>query len=165
MKILHIAFSINPAYGGIPQYVLSLVKKQNDHGMDAHLCTTTSNLNNTYLIQNSLFIKKKLNVFKTNFPKILGFSYSFKKFIDKNIIKYDLIHIHGLYRFPVSYAAFVARKKKISYIITPHGSLDPYLYRRSAYSLILKRLWEFFFDFPNIRNSSGIHCTSNLEKK
>ena len=46
----------------------------------------------------------------------------------------------------------------------PHGSLDPYLYRRSAYSLILKRLWEFFFDFPNIRNTSGIHCGSNLEK-
>lgn len=68
MKILHVAFSINPAYGGIPQYVLSLVKKQNEHGIVAHLCSTTSNLNNTYLKKNFYIYLKKIYL-------ILVFSY------------------------------------------------------------------------------------------
>ena len=165
MRILHIISSINLKYGGPSRFVLDLVVKQNKMFQDSSICTTFEGQDNGKLTQKNSFLKKKIIGFKTNIFHSIRYSQGFKNFIDHHIEQYDIIHIHGLYRFPVTYAAFVARKKKIPYIITPHGSLDPYLYRRSAYSLILKRLWEYFFDFPNIKNATAIHCTSNLEKK
>ena len=165
MKILHVINSIDSIYGGPSKYILDLVSSQNNMGVNGYICTTHERNYKIKISSNYKFIKDKIFSFRVNLLKSLRFSSGFKKFIDNNIRTYDIIHIHGLYRFPTSYAAYKARALKLPYVIRPHGSLDPYLYKRSAYSLILKRLWEYFFDFPNIRNSCAIHCTSNLEKK
>ena len=162
MKVLHVISSIDLKYGGSPRFVLDLVTKQNKMFQDSSICTTSEPQDNGKRLQKNSFLKKKIISFKTNIFHTIRYSQGFKNFIDHHIEQYDIIHIHGLYRFPTTYAAYKARKLKIPYIITPHGSLDPYLYRRSAKSLILKRLWEFFFDVPNIRNASAIHCISNL---
>jgi glycosyltransferase involved in cell wall biosynthesis len=164
MKILHVISSIDSIYGGPSKYILDLVSSQNNMGVNGYICTTHEKNYKIKISSNYKFIKDKIFSFRVNLLKSLRFSSGFKKFIDNNIHTYDIIHIHGLYRFPTSYAAYKARALKLPYVIRPHGSLDPYLYKRSAYSLNLKKLWEFFVDFPNIRNASGIHCTSNLEK-
>ncbi len=51
----------------------------------------------------------------------------------------------------------------VPYLIRPHGSLNPLLYKQSHYSLALKRLYERLFEFPNLNNASAIHYTSNAE--
>jgi len=164
MKILHVISSLDFKYGGPPRYVLDLVSSQNKKGVNAYICTTNEKNNQIKLFSNYKFIKNKIFSFRENLLESIKFSSAFRKFIDNNIKNFDIIHIHGLYRFPCTYAAFKARKFKIPYIIRPHGSLDPYLYKQSSKSLILKRLWEYLFDFQNIRYAEGIHCTSNLEK-
>ena len=165
MRILHVISSIDFKYGGPSRFVLDLVLAQNKKGIEANICTVYQNDKEKKISSKYKFIKNKIFNFKVILLKQISFSLLFKKFIDNKIYTYDIIHIHGLYRFPTSYGAYKARKLKLPYIIRPHGSLDPYLYKQSSHSLILKRLWEYFFDFPNIRNSSAIHCTSNLEKK
>ena len=164
MRILHVISSIDFKYGGPSRFVLDLVLAQNKKGIEANICTVYQNDKEKKISSKYKFIKNKIFNFKVILLKQISFSLLFKKFIDNKIYTYDIIHIHGLYRFPTSYGAYKARKLKLPYIIRPHGSLDPYLYKQSSHSLILKRLWEYFLDVPNIRNASGIHCTSNLEK-
>ena len=82
-----------------------------------------------------------------------------------NMRQYDIVHVHGLYRFPPTYAAYRARKQNVPYIIRPHGNLDPYLYKQSSRSLLLKRLWERWFDLPNLNGASAIHYTSEDERE
>jgi len=86
--------------------------------------------------------------------------------LKQNIQRYDLAHIHSLYRFPVAYAAWCARKAKVPYIIRPHGSLDPFLYRQSSHgkwALPLKRFYECLFTLPNLNHASAIHFTTKEE--
>jgi len=163
MKILHIISSLIKKDGGLPEIVKNLAHQQNNSQVISHIATTRSKSKKLNL--GSHLKGLKVYVFEREIFNSVQFSYSFKKFIDKNINKYDLIHIHGLYRFPTSYAAFKAKRNKIPYIISTHGALDPYLYNTSNKNIFLKKLWEYLFDFPNFRNSNAIHCTSEIEKK
>jgi glycosyltransferase involved in cell wall biosynthesis len=88
-----------------------------------------------------------------------------KRFIDREIASFDVVHIHGLYRFPVSYAALAARRRKIPYIVQVHGQLDPYLYAQSSRSVWFKRLYEKVFDIPNMNKAGAILFTAQEEQQ
>jgi len=163
MKILHIISSLIKKDGGLPEIVKNLAYQQSSNKIISHIATTRSKLKRSNLDRHSKSIK--IFSFKREIFDAVQFSYGFKKFIDNNIDKYALIHIHGVYRFPTAYAGYVAKEKNIPYIISTHGALDPYLYNTSNKSLFLKKIWEYLIDFPILRNSNAIHCTSKIEKK
>lgn len=85
------------------------------------------------------------------------------KWLRAHILEFDIIHIHGLYRFPMTYAGWLARKMYVPYIISPHGSLDPFLYKQSRYNLFLKRVYEKIFDIPNLNHAAAVHYTTQDE--
>ena len=163
MKILHIISSTIKKDGGLPEIVKNLAHQQNSNKIISHIATTKSKINNSNLEKHLKNLK--IFSFKREIFDDIQFSFGFKKFIDNNISKYNLVHIHGIYRFPTAYAGYIAKKKKIPYIISTHGALDPYLYNVSNKNLFLKKIWEYLIDFPILRNSNGIHCTSEIEKK
>jgi glycosyltransferase involved in cell wall biosynthesis len=163
MKILHVITECELHHGGPSINLINLVEEQNKMGFLSHIATTHSKFN-SYKSKNFQTVKKFIYSFKTNFPKSINYSKEFKKFIDNNISNYDILHIHGLYRYPVSYAAYKSGKLKIPYIIRPHGSLDPFLHNKSNNSLILKKCWRYFIDFPNLKKCNAIHATSQMEK-
>ncbi|MCK4820729.1 glycosyltransferase, partial [bacterium] len=78
------------------------------------------------------------------------------------IRSFDIVHIHGLYRYPQSIAAHYARKYAIPYIVRPHGSLDPLLYRNPRNRLI-KRIYEYLIEFRNLNQASAVHFTTEEE--
>lgn len=97
---------------------------------------------------------------------MLLFSRSFYTHLQNEIANYDILHIHGLYRFPVTCAAWLARTRKIPYIICPHGSLDPFLFRQSRFgrwAVPFKRLYERLFDIPNLHRASAVLYTAKEE--
>jgi glycosyltransferase involved in cell wall biosynthesis len=79
------------------------------------------------------------------------------------IMSFDIVHIHGLYRFPGTAAAWWARRAGVPYLIMPHGSLDPFLYRQSQYNLPLKRIYERLFDIPNLNRAAAVYYTAEEE--
>ena len=162
MKILHIISSLRKEDGGLPESVKNLSNELNIHKIHSDIATTYHKDKN---IETDKPVKSRIYSFKRFIFDNIQFSLEFKKFIDLKLSQYDLIHIHGLYRFPTSYAAYKAIKLKIPYIISTHGSLDPYLYMQSKKNLFLKRLWEILIDFPILKKANGIHCTSDIEKQ
>lgn len=93
----------------------------------------------------------------------LHLSIALGRWVVKHVADFDVVHVHGLYRFPPTFAAAVARRKGVPYLIKPHGSLDPYMYAQSGYSLPIKRLYERLFDFPNLNQAGAIQYTSDEE--
>jgi len=162
MKILHIISSLRKEDGGLPVSVKNLSHELNINNISSDIATTYSKNKNIKVDKNT---KTRVYKFKRFFFDSIQFSIELKKFLDLKLSQYDLVHIHGLYRFPTSYAAYKARKLKIPYIISTHGSLDPYLYKQSKKNLFLKRLWERLIDFPILKKANGIHCTSDIEKR
>ena len=162
MKILHIISSLRKEDGGLPESVKNLSNELNIHKIHSDIATTYYKDKG---IKTDKTVKTRIYSFKRFIFDNIQFSLEFKRFIDLKLLNYDLIHIHGLYRFPTSYAAYKARKFNIPYIVSTHGSLDPYLYKQSKKNLFLKRLWEIIIDFPILKKANGIHCTSDIEKK
>ena len=66
----------------------------------------------------------------------------------------ELVHIHGLWTIPTSYAAYIARKHGRPYIITPHGMLDRWSMRRSQ----LKKLsYRLLVEQESLNCSAAVH--------
>jgi glycosyltransferase involved in cell wall biosynthesis len=79
-----------------------------------------------------------------------------------NISKFDVVDINSLYQFPSSAAAHYCRKQGVPYVLRPHGSLDPYLYRRHS---VRKRLYELLVERRNLAAAAAVHFTSSEEMR
>jgi glycosyltransferase involved in cell wall biosynthesis len=105
-----------------------------------------------------------LHCFAVDFSPLL-YSRSMARWMMDNISRFDVVHIHGVYRFPMTYAARCAHMQAVPYIVRPHGALDPYLFRQSSASVVLKRLYEHWFALPLLNSAGAIHYTSEDERE
>lgn len=71
-----------------------------------------------------------------------------------------LYHTHGLWEYTELITAKIARKKKIPYIITPHGMLYP---EALNHSRLRKTVFLKLFLFNDLNKASAIHATCNEE--
>ena len=169
MKILHVITSLDNRFGGPPIALINLVKSQLNIPQIKKIFILTTFIDDkekrrefesVYDLKDKRF---KLIILKArtfyrlffNFPKIIHY-----------ISKSDIIHIHGLYRFPVIISAVLARFLGKPFIIRTHGSLDPYLKHRSKFGLIgiiLKNISELIVERANLNSASYLHFTSEEE--
>jgi len=169
VKVLHVVSYLSRSSGGIASVVVGLANAQKSLGHEVAICTTDrdyppASCLSVEVLSRDLMKGVVLETFSVEHPAIL-FSHSMRLWLRANMDEYDLVHVHGLYRFPVTYAATLARKRSVPYVVTPHGSLDPYVYRQSSKSVFLKRLYEKFFDWPNLNDKGAIHYTSADEQQ
>ena len=99
--------------------------------------------------------------FKKN-TEIYKCSWSFAHWLNSCARNYDLIHIHYLFTFTSSYAAWCARRNGIPYIVRPLGVLNRYgLTKRRP---LLKKLSLKFIEGPILQHAAAIHFTSTAEQ-
>lgn len=168
MKVLHVAQALSRNFGGVQTVLQDLVKTQHEAGINVDVLSTNVDAPRGVLpVPVNRFIEKDGVRFRHSSVQFrpLLFSLDLKNYLDQHVADYDLVHIHGLYRFPLTYAAYQARRQGVPYIIRPHGSLDPYLYDKSSRSLWLKRLYERWFDLPNLHAAGAIHYTAEDERE
>lgn len=168
MRILHVISTMAPSSGGPTSILAAMTAAQATVGIQVEVCTTdrgnpSSDLLDVRLLRSFLNSAVRLHSFPTEMSGPL-LSMAMRRWLKRHITDYDLVHVHGMYRFPPTYAAWLARKRGMPYIIWPHGSLDPFLHKQSSRSVWLKRLWERWFDLPNLQAASAIHYTSEDER-
>ena len=169
MRVLHVIATLAPSSGGPTRVLATLTGAQAAVGIEAGVCTTdrgnpTRDVIERSALQQMLAPNVRLHAFATEVPPLL-ISSGMRAWLERHIKSFDLVHVHGLYRFPPTYAAYQARKKGVPYILSPHGCLDPFLYKQSSRSVLLKRLWERCFDLPNLHGASAIHYTTEDERR
>ncbi len=168
MKILHILPSISKLYGGPTTSIFSYTKNLRDIGVKAEILTTDMNLfknSNEYksfqIINNvPVHITKNINF---PFKKIYEFGISPDIFlwIRKNISKYDLIHIYGLFRFPSTLAMVYSIKFKVPFVFYACGGFDNANFKNNVW---LKKNYLNFFDKKNLEKSACLHFNSIKER-
>lgn len=169
MKILHVQETLSPHYGGPASVLRQLTGAQAEAGHDVVIATTTADHpRGTY--HSPGWDTLEPNDVPVFFGAVdnaaLRVSRALATYLRRTIADFDLVHVHGLYRFPSTYAASLARRRGVPYVIRPHGSLDPYLYQRSTTGkLRLKRLYERVFDLPNLHAAGAIHYTAEDERE
>jgi glycosyltransferase involved in cell wall biosynthesis len=96
------------------------------------------------------------------FPRRLAFSPALSRRLDEVLPGCRVLHIHNLWQYP-QYAAYrAAQERRIPYVVSPHGSLDPYLRRHGR---VRKRLASLLWQQNMLDNAVMLHVTTRAEEE
>ena len=168
MKILHIAPAYFPAfYGGGVEAVHLLNKALVKQGVEVYLITTDVGLKNDSNIKLNEWIDVegvKVKYYKHYFDdEHYTFSPNLLWNLFKEIKNYDLIHITGVWNFPVLAASLACLISKKPYIISLHGLL--YKETINIKSSFIKKLYFNLIAKYYLKKANAIHYTTNDEKE
>jgi len=148
MKILHITNSIDKSSGGpsrsVPQTCIELAKL----GISIELVTQESA--DMVDIEESSHLTVQYRSIKELF--IYG-----SRLSDKDV---DLIHLQHIWNPYIQVMAFWAFQKKIPYIITPRGMLEPWIMDNNHWK---KKIALFLYQKKAIQRAAHIHATAQME--
>jgi glycosyltransferase involved in cell wall biosynthesis len=149
MKISHCISSIDKNAGGTTTACVDLLKSQHEK-LELELYTLNSS--------NPIEISLKNLIFFSENPSFLDYSISF----GKHLVKSDsnLFHGHGLWNLPIHQMASIARKKRIPYIISTHGMLEPWSLEQSKFK---KNIAMKIYQHKDLKDAACLHATGIME--
>lgn len=163
MNILHVIANLAPRYGGPSKACVEMARAVAALGHKVSIYTTNQDGSDVLPVPIDRPVIDggvEIRYFPIQHPKFWGTSWSMARALESNLTNYDIVHIHSLYMFHDLITGHICRKKKIPYMIRPHGSLDPFLYRRHR---LRKAIMENWFENRNIKGASAIHFTTEEE--
>jgi glycosyltransferase involved in cell wall biosynthesis len=165
MRILHVITTLAPRYGGPVKACLELCRELARRGEQVVIYTTNIDGNGelNVSLDTPLWDEEvEIRYFPVQVPRRYVFSLPFAKALKTAIPGYDLVHIYSLYLFPSTVAAYYCRRYGVPYLLEPHGTLDPYLFRRHRGR---KWIYEYLFERRNLNESSAIRFTTVEEQE
>jgi glycosyltransferase involved in cell wall biosynthesis len=165
MKILHVIPAVAPRYGGPSQAVIEMCLALQHTGLMVELCTTDADgdgqlaveLNKPILyrgVQTQFFHRDRSEAFK--------FSRSLARWLDGNVARYDLVHIHAVFSHATYAAARACQQHQIPYIVRPLGTLEPWSMQQKRPRKMLA--WHLLFRRV-LRNAAAVHYTTLQERE
>lgn len=166
MKVLHIIPSYYPAIqlGGPIQSVHEINKALVKKGTPVHVFTLIAGLEISKEIKPNVWFEfDGVKVKYLDYVKITRYNYSFSFLLNvfKNIKNYDLVHLTGIWNFPILAGSLCSIFYNKPFIISPRGSLyeETVNLKRSRIKKIYLKLFSRFF----LKKASVIHYTSKDE--
>lgn len=104
----------------------------------------------------------ELRIFRQHFPMLLATSLPLARALRTAIPRADIVHLHSLYLFHTWATARLCRRFAVPYLLRPHGTLDPFLWRRHRGR---KAVLEFLFQNRVLREAAALHYTAEEEKR
>jgi len=160
MNVLHVISSCKPEKGGPIEGIKQFNNYYKNFGINAHVLCSDKN--------GSKWLKDKRlpKVFAVG-PNMFEYAYNPKMlaWLYKNIRKYDLIILNGVWQYH-NYAVWKAAKKfnKPYYVFT-HGMLDPWFRKNYFFKHIKKVIYWHLIQYKILRDAKSVLYTSTEEKR
>ncbi len=103
-----------------------------------------------------------VRLFPARWPRRLAFSPELYRALAREARRCDVVHIHSLFLFPQFAAWRAARRAGVPYVVSPRGSLDPHLRRRSR---AVKAIGDALWQRAMLEGASALHATSDEEAR
>lgn len=165
MRILHILSYTTPEAGGSVLLGLDQTRRLAERGHDVAIYTTNRRyprgIEQVPLDRPVQRNGVHLLYFPVEFPPMLV-SRRLANALSQDIGSFDIVHCHGIYRFPQIAAGYFARRAGVPYIVRPHGSLDPFVYNQKERKMF-KRLFERLFMYKYLNGAAALHFTDREE--
>jgi glycosyltransferase involved in cell wall biosynthesis len=164
MRILHVTWGLSPQNGGLSRAILDMCRELSRRGDKVAIYATDWDGDGRLNVPVNQPIFDEHGVERRYFPVWphgdYGFSLPLAAALRADMRGYNIVHIHLLYRFSSTVAAYYCRSYGKSYIVSPHGGLDPYLFYHHGFR---KRLYERLFDRMNLKGAAAVHFTAAEE--
>lgn len=159
MRILHVIGDLAPASGGPAKAGFEMARALVRRGHDVAIYTTDFG-QPADMPREQTRDGVRLRYFPLQAPRIWLSSWPMRAALARDLSGFDLLHLHSLYLFHDWAAGNLARSIAKPYIVRPHGSLDPYIFRRHRLKKLIFDLW---FQNRVLAGASAIHYTAEEE--
>ncbi len=166
MRILHVSLAYYPAvqYGGVLPAIRGFCKGLSRLGHECVICTTDTDGYQVMDVpcQTPLsFDEATVYYFHSAFMRFWGWSGSMSKWLETNIAGFDIVHVHGLWNIPLLFTAMSATKKRVPFIVAPHGMADALLVQNNLKTV--KWIYLFVLNQIGLQNVSAYHYTAQMD--
>lgn len=163
MKILHVIADLDRTRGGPAQACIEAAGLMGRRGHQVKIVTSDRGLPSEFGlagVDDAWPEGVTVEAFPLDRPRFWGTSWAMRRRLRAVIPQADIVHIHSLYLFHDWAAGVLCRRSGKPYIVRPHGTLDPFLYRRHRWR---KALIEALFQGNVLRDAAGLHYTAAEE--
>jgi glycosyltransferase involved in cell wall biosynthesis len=164
MNILIITPYISSSYGGISKIVIEFIQEISKLGIKVDLITTNADPFHKLNVPLNTWITKenyRVQYFSCWHRNDLIISYSMIKWLFFHITDYDIIHSNTIFSPLISTSNWICQLRKIPYLITPHGMLEPWALSYKGWK---KRLYFALIEKPSLQKSRTIQVNSSSEE-
>jgi glycosyltransferase involved in cell wall biosynthesis len=163
VKVLHVIPAIAACYGGPSRVVLDTCRTLRNEGIEAEIATTNADGDcNLPIPEDPPAMVEGVPVyfFERQRPWEYKFSWGLTRWLKRNVANYDLLHIHAVFSFSTTAAAFYARKHGVPYVMLPHGMLAPWSVRQNW---LLKQVYLKTIEQRNLERAAAVQFTAEEE--
>ena len=135
LKILHVIANLDEALGGPVKACREQAEALVKRGHKVEIYTTDWQRGGTrrqHGSQTQLESAVPVYRFPTSFKYRWPVSWKLWRGLRTITPQCDVVHIHSLYHFHCWVAGDISRRHGVPYLVSPHGSLDPYIRKRGT---------------------------------
>lgn len=163
LRILHVIPSLSPLSGGPAHAIRGMCRGLLDAGEEVTIAATTARLQNPVAL-NRILVENGVPTiyFPCELPPHFSLSLGLRRWLKRNIPKFDVVHVHSVFTYPSTAACRIAERSHVPYIVRPLGVLSHYSMARHQ---VLKQLYLTAFERHNLEHAGALHFTSPSEAK
>jgi glycosyltransferase involved in cell wall biosynthesis len=159
MKIAYIVASMSPEWGGPPRAIQGLTEALSQKGVNVSIFTSAKKGEEDYFIRpKGVEMKISKATFLSKIWKI--HSLNFKTIFSREILDFDIVHIHEIWHYSHFIAYRLAKKTKKPFIITIHGSLDSWCLK---WKFFRKKIFANLIQKRILKNANVLHALTQKE--
>jgi glycosyltransferase involved in cell wall biosynthesis len=161
MKILHVAISLSPEWGGPTKVVGELTEALAKKGLEISIFTSVKKGDEAKITRPT---GVGMKLFEEGFWARWwsGYSPGLGRAVAQETSKFDLVHIHELWSHPHLAASRAARKSGKPYVVTVHGGLEPWAINHKA---LKKKVYSVLFQRRILQKAAALHAITLGETK
>ena len=166
LRILHVVATYLPAtrYGGPIESVHGLARAQAKLGAQVSVVTTSVDGPGNSPVPHGQAVELdgvQVWYFRSTFLRRIYFSWSMWRWLRREIARFDVVHLHAVYLFPITMAARVCVAAGVPYVIAPRGMLVGALI--DGKSRWIKKAWIALWERKTLAQAAFIHATARSE--
>jgi glycosyltransferase involved in cell wall biosynthesis len=165
MKVLHVVPSVAAIYGGPSLAVRRMTQALTRLGVQVDVATTTAHGRAEVAVpRDRPVLEDGVRYFYNprQWPKFWTFSWPLTQWLRRHADAYDVLHVHALFSYPTLPACRAARRHSVPYVLSPHGTLDPWSLRVRAWK---KAPYLWVLERRNLLGAGAVHATSTREQR
>lgn len=163
MNVTHVVPYMHPNAGGPPVVVDRLCRRLAARGHRVRVITTDALTGNDPGWEREYADSGyQLDVHRAKGGGPFAYSPALAVAVQKAVAESDVVHLHTVWTYPTLRAAWACRKRRVPYLVMPHGMLDPNSVRRKR---VKKWLYAKLVEGPNLRRAAGLTYTHPEEER
>lgn len=162
MHVIHVISSLAPILGGPSKACIEMARAVAARGHTVEVYTTDFGLEGRVPADGASVPDSGASIryFPVQWPRALKPSWPLYAALARDLPRADVVHLHSLYLFHDWATGRICRRAGVPYIVRPHGTLDPYIWRRHR---ARKQVMEWAFQNQVLRRATAVHYTTEDE--